>query len=1698
MSPAEDRIAEDAAKRGAMLPPTPPDAVQRKTVSREASVTPGKSPARSPHPKAWDASFAKVPAPTLDEASASSSRDRAERVSREKHAHMEARAELLSLIAEAAADADVLGEAFPVIEGDVPGARPVRVALPPPRLAMREIKERRDRERAAEADRARRAEALEKLRKQQRETAAALRERRRADPAAAPTTGPAEKKHGGGMRGAAGVAGEKENETERDISGPARDPLESRADREEAARRAEVQAFIAESKARWRVKLAQEKTAARLREQRRLEVLKQERAAAREAAREHAAAREAAGEADKSASTSGGPAWDTTPADETETLEQSETGAPPTPVRRVGVSPPAAAAAAEARETRNRTSAALGRFGVSEHAARAGIASSSTGTIPVSQRLNDSRSRDAFLNPEKEKGKARVARTSARASAELKKRWMEDEARARSAREAAVSGSSLGGSAFVDTAIGARVAEERRLRGEEAKERLRAEIEARLEAAKRAARAAAEDARAAAEKAAPTRAGATALAAAASAAASAVARRGGQRDRVERTRVTRVPTVSRVGAERAPDAKSPAKSALKKTTPTKSPGAETSAAETSASARHISFAATVRESDGAEKPMSMPGGSEEPEEPSEESSEASGTRGFGGNRGETEGADDFGAPEDSPADDSLRSRPRLLERMRGPPSTRTVLPGDEHVPRAEDWLGMGQGGGAGRIARRLAKRRAPRDPDAPPLEPPDSREAAEAMKAKAFRATLPRDSSARRADIVADEDVVAARLAAERSRTQREPRGVLSTYARRTFASLVAPAEAEPRAGTEPDRAAQNPTLSLVSSTSAQTDPVVFVGDRGRSKEIPPETSPAPENRAGRRKKPSAKKNARASRANAPEARADVERIGADRRVSFRRYEIDVDVASASDGTSDDLDFVPDASRNPLDKRAAFLAACLAEEEAAASAKRQSPDALESRFESELALFEEMGDIAAELDAMRFARDAFNAEQAASRLAAVAESRRVELLGARRTLDAAREAADEYEALTKADGGDDSSAATFTERDIARVAEAITEKMREESLAHLKEVTDAFLADVARGRKDAGEVAAASLRARLSEGSGAEGSAAATAAAAAEGAAAAAVASEPVAECPVPELPGPELPVPELPSEAAPSGDPEETSDSIVDEVGGVVPDASRLSESFVPEDSGLFSDDDAVREVEAKHEDVQRRLRDMQRKLKTAELDAKRRRIAEMESRLVELEAAEADAEKNAALDFRATEAETAAMADEAESRDLDARLEAHGARVARLEALVEKRRLENLSLRKLTGKETTLREEMKRLDASIEKQTRTAAAAARDAEDSGKKAPVSPRVPRLDLSAASPASTTTRSPSPSPIAQAPDAGGSTSPGSSDAEQVDSESLPEPPESDAASEVSTEPDFSRVGKSPTADAPPSSARAKQPPVLSETGFETISPTPSPRGVVHATPGFEALVRSASARLVDAAARAALDASGATSRGLDANAAVALESERAFAAIEEIALHEESLLREHGEEIDRKLLTEACVAARKSLPARLLRDAVVETVRDAFPNVFVFESAFGKELSNPPGSSVAGAFTATSALAAAVGGGGLKGERLVDVVAARARAALTASDNAFPASEVRNPEAAESAEEISAEMLDAGGAETPLDAVVRADARESDDLGWYAVRAVEKAVATRLADELFDELVADTVLALVGVGETTSSGARRR
>ena len=1384
MSHAEDRIVDDAVRRRGALPPNQPDAVQKKTVSREASVVPGKSLARSPHPKAWDASFVKVPAPTLDEVSsfhASASRDRAKRVSRERHAHMEARAELLTLIAEAAVDADVLGEAFSGKEGDGPGpGASVRVALPPPRLAMREIKERRERERAVETDRARRVAALQKLRERQRESASALRASASADPAAASTSA-AEKKSASSAK-AVGEESEKTNEkTNETLDG---------AGREDAARRAELRAFIAKSKARWRVKLAQEKSSARLRERRRLETLKRERATARRAAREAAAAREVKGDA-SAALPLRKPGWDATPAEETANADAAS--APPTPARKVSAAPAPATSA------------------------RARVFSGSASSASRQNARGQTRP-SLFVN-------ASEGRSATRASADVKKRWMEDEARARSAREAA-SGSSLGWSAFVDTARGARVAEQRRLRGAEARERLRAEVEARLDAAKRAARAAAaERARTEVETAAATRGSAPARASGAEAAASAVAQPSGRSDGfVWRARASSTgPTAAGPAAGTAP-IPSPAKSALKKTTPTKSRDArgDDASAElpsaASAPARRISFAATVRESDGAEKPMESPVDVESAEGAgSPPPSIAKETRGV-----ETEGVET--EAEHAEESDELRSRPRLLERMRGPPSTRTTLPGDEHVPRAEDWLGMGKGGSAGRIARRLAKYRAPRDPDAPPLEPPNSREAADALRAKAFakRGDFPRND-ARVADgearVTARAAVATASRADAGARTvsmpPRGPRGVLSTHARRRSAeSSVAPANPsadETRFGTE----SASDARAALASASARTDPARVAAVRP----TPFDASSGARSDAGRRTmRKDASSDARGSTKGSRGKTSIGEKDAAASRAASRD---DVDARRLVDGgTSDDIE--TENFRTPLDKRTAFLAAALAEEESARSANRHTPDALEARFASELALFEEMGDIDAELDAARFARDAFDAEQAASRFAAVAERRRVELLGARQSLGAAREAADE--ALAVRDGRD-ADAAAFTEEDTAHVAERGAER----------------------------------------------------------GAGLAGVALE-------------------------------------------TVPDSS--------------------------------------------------------------------------------------------ESQDLDARPEARGARVARFEALVEKRRLNSLAPRTLAGKETTPREEMKRLDASVEKRTRRAAG-------------------KTPTEASSPFSP-----------------------------------------DAAPEVSTIPPASPAAAD-TRGAPRAAA------------VDPTAPT-DVRAACRGDPvGFEALLRSATACRVDAATRAALDASGATARGLDRAAAAALESETALSAIQSAGSIESTrdrLLLKHGSAIDATAATEACVAATKTLTARLLRDTIVETVREAFPHVAetrLAGASFGSSFDPPAGRvglSAQGAFAATSALAAAAGGGGLAGERLVDTIAARARAALT--ERAFSTSGA-------AAAEDDAAAEDAGGdAETPLDAIVRDDVLETDDLGWYAVRAVEKAIATRLSDEIFDELVADTVLALVGVGKT--------
>ena len=76
------------------------------------------------------------------------------------------------------------------------------------------------------------------------------------------------------------------------------------------------------------------------------------------------------------------------------------------------------------------------------------------------------------------------------------------------------------------------------------------------------------------------------------------------------------------------------------------------------------------------------------------------------------------------------------------------------------------------------------------------------------------------------------------------------------------------------------------------------------------------------------------------------------------------------------------------------------------------------------------------------------------------------------------------------------------------------------------------------------------------------------------------------------------------------------------------------------------------------------------------------------------------------------------------------------------------------------------------------------------------------------------------------------------------------------------------------------------------------------------------------------------------------------------------------------------------------------------------------------------------------------------------------------------------------------AERVQVKLFAEGEAPKPLDLipvfhrwiqddVVKDDVKASDDEGWYDVVSTEKAILTRLAEELFDDVVEDTVLSLM-------------
>jgi hypothetical protein len=213
-----------------------------------------------------------------------------------------------------------------------------------------------------------------------------------------------------------------------------------------------------------------------------------------------------------------------------------------------------------------------------------------------------------------------------------------------------------------------------------------------------------------------------------------------------------------------------------------------------------------------------------------------------------------------------------------------------------------------------------------------------------------------------------------------------------------------------------------------------------------------------------------------------------------------------------------------------------------------------------------------------------------------------------------------------------------------------------------------------------------------------------------------------------------------------------------------------------------------------------------------------------------------------------------------------------------------------------------------------------------------------------------------------------------------------------------------------------------------------------------------------ALARAAVIRRVDVAVRAALEASGAFAKGLTPETVSALGSETASQAARRAKVSIEALVSDSNlRGVDATAATAAIAAAKRSVPDRLVYDTILETVRETLPS-----------------------FPATAALASSLGG--LAGARLAETVASRARAALAPErglETAASGSRGKDPS------EDSEDAADDG--EISLDGIVREDARASDDLGWYAVEAVERAVAKRLAETIFDELLADTALSLAGV-----------
>jgi hypothetical protein len=595
--------------------------------------------------------------------------------------------------------------------------------------------------------------------------------------------------------------------------------------------------------------------------------------------------------------------------------------------------------------------------------------------------------------------------------------------------------------------------------------------------------------------------------------------------------------------------------------------------------------------------------------------------------------------------------------------------------------------------------------------------------------------------------------------------------------------------------------------------------------------------------------------------------------------------------------------------------------------------------------------------------------------------------------------------------------------------------------------------------------------------------------------------------------------------------------DDIVDEVGVVERSELSVTASSIPEESIALhrgssrskSSSDAAaageepsptrsedsldgryEEVTAKHEDVQRRLRARQRELRAAELAAKQMKIREMEEELARLER----------IDAGASLADEAAFEADIAGYDVEDKLRAHQERLARLEETVEARRLEALALRKMKSVELELTREIHTLDSDIERIGRT----------DGREVP-----------SGSPSRVATR-PSPSPVktlrtSPTRGAGRPSSP-SPEPDVVGEEHIPEESIADLASDGGGSDDAFRPGsqstgglggtsRSPPTRSPRSSTGSDasgghhphSPLELHPPAHAVISP-PKKKGVgvpggsngggsKRTSPGSSSVSEIPSPETsihTDAYSEDDFEADGtesaASSRARSAGSTG--ESPSLSGEAESLlgVLHSHLL----GEALDdvaaaafSKPIAEGRGPAVPSPPAVPPPAAVDDLVRLATATraasiaCLIIERC-GADVAAIDFGEVAGDIDPRGLVGGGLVGGGLAAvadaasrrrcpDRLVfDAV----REVMLESSALVGAIDDGGDRATEVVAARAAAVLDPPhGGRLAVDDVVKDDVRASDDEGWYDVVSTERAILTRLSEELFDDVVEDTVLALM-------------